>query len=655
MKGGEVWRTEVTDRGSVRDLVLVDALHGGVPLQLNLITNLNRAVCDKANREAPSSDCASPFARADGSSARAGAVDADLAFDNTKVVSDYFTKNVGVDLTALLGVTTSGDSKQRLRSTVRYCPPGDLCDESSGFFSNAFWNGRGMFYGDRWPKALDIIGHEIAHGYTEKTSRLLYLYQSGAINESMSDIFGELVDMANNDRLNWVIGEDAPPLLGGEVGNGFRDMSNPPAFGEPDRMTSTLWNAPDYLTYEDGVGGLIDLGAFDNGGVHTNSGVGNKAAYLIAAGGSFNGQSISPIGTTKTAKLYDRVQRMLTSGADYADLGVTLRQACADLVGKSGITTTSCQQVTKAVSATEMAKQPAEPGARTLEAGQCPSGTSRATVFSDSFEKFSTRTWSLGDQWLLVNDYAKSGKNGIFAVEPDPSQGGRTPSSATLKKTIAIPKGVKTYLRFAHQYRLEHALLENLVGGLTRYYDGARVEYRVGSGAWTSASGRTWENGPDKTIQPDRGSAYKGFGGDSRGYGSSKLDVSFLAGKKAQFRWTILGDSIGAVDGWTVDDVTVIACGTKKPSDVTNAAAKAAKKKITVSWSAPAYGGTGGVRKYKVVRKGGGQGKKTATVGGGKRSTTFTKLRSGRSYSISITPVARGGSGPKTVVKAKAK
>ena len=71
-------------------------------------------------------------------------------------------------------------------------------------------------------------------------------------------------------------------------------MANPPAFGDPDRMHSVYYTADAQLQ--------------DNGGVHTNSGVNNKAAYLIAIGGNFNGKTITGLGNTKAAKIYYEVQ-----------------------------------------------------------------------------------------------------------------------------------------------------------------------------------------------------------------------------------------------------------------------------------------------------------------------------------------------------------
>ena len=171
-----------------------------------------------------------------------------------------------------------------------------------------------MVYGDGVGFALadDVVAHELTHGVTEHTSNLFYYYQSGAINESLSDIWGEFVDQTNlagNDSasVKWLIGEDVIGL------GAIRDMEDPTTFGDPDRMTS-----PSYW---------FSMG--DSGGVHTNSGINNKAAYLMVEGGSFNGQTVTALGITKVAAIYYEVQtNLLTSGADYADLHDALFQAC---------------------------------------------------------------------------------------------------------------------------------------------------------------------------------------------------------------------------------------------------------------------------------------------------------------------------------------
>src|SRR4030095_2564226 len=92
----------------------------------------------------------------------------------------------------------------------------------------------------------------------------------------------------------------------------FRSMSNPPAYLDPDKMSSPY--------YYQGEG--------DSGGVHFNNGVNNKAAYLLVDGGTFNGKTVTALGWEKTGAIYYEANRnLLTSGADYSDLYYALQQA----------------------------------------------------------------------------------------------------------------------------------------------------------------------------------------------------------------------------------------------------------------------------------------------------------------------------------------
>lgn len=135
----------------------------------------------------------------------------------------------------------------------------------------------------------DITAHEFTHAMIAKTSNLTYRNQSGALNESFADIMGASADN------NWLIGE-------GRTGGGqpFRDMANPPRFADPDTMP------PRMITT-------------DNGGVHTNSGIQNKVAFLIAEGGVHNAQQVQGIGRPKMMQLFFNVMRTLPSSAQFND------------------------------------------------------------------------------------------------------------------------------------------------------------------------------------------------------------------------------------------------------------------------------------------------------------------------------------------------
>lgn len=192
-------------------------------------------------------------------------------------------------------------------------------------YNNAFWDGQRMTYGDGNGTtftpltAIDITAHEIAHGLTSNTSNLVYANESGALNESFSDIFGVSVEaFANNNQLNWIMGEDATPN-----GNGIRSMSNPNAFSDPDTYLGT-----NYYT-----------GTQDNGGVHTNSGVQNFWFYLLTVGGTGtndinNAYNVNGLGIVNASRIAFRNNTFyLTPNSDYQDARFYAVQSAIDLFG----------------------------------------------------------------------------------------------------------------------------------------------------------------------------------------------------------------------------------------------------------------------------------------------------------------------------------
>jgi bacillolysin len=337
-----VWRFEVTARDflDVPELVLVDGATGRVLLHLDQAEHLERVVCDNAGKRSDIYRCDAAHYKRTETSPASSVADVNSAFVNAGATSDFYA-SLGVDLTALIG-SDYGDGK-KLRATVRVCPTVGGCP-----MANSFWDGSQTVFGGGFAKADDVVAHEFTHGVTQHTSGLIYWKQSGAINESMSDVFGELVDqtdgIGNDDpSVRWQLGEDLP--IADRL---VRSMSNPPADGQPDRVGGPGWAT----------------GAGDSGGVHQNDGPGNKAAYLISEGtlgepgGSFNGQTIpTGLGIAKTAQIYWRTENLLTPGADYSDLANALFAACSSLAadGIAGISAPDCTDVvTKATLATQM-------------------------------------------------------------------------------------------------------------------------------------------------------------------------------------------------------------------------------------------------------------------------------------------------------------
>ena len=183
-------------------------------------------------------------------------------------------------------------------------------------YNNAFWNGSAMTYGDGSGSSdiltsIDVCAHEIGHAICTYTAGLVYQNQSGAMNEGFSDIWGACIEHygrtgglnASIPSSTWLIGED--------LGNAFRSMSNPNSKGDPDTYLGTFWYS----------------GTADSGGVHTNSGVLNHWFYILTAGASGTNNAPTPdtynvagIGMQKAAEIAYLAERdYLTPNSTYAD------------------------------------------------------------------------------------------------------------------------------------------------------------------------------------------------------------------------------------------------------------------------------------------------------------------------------------------------
>ncbi|MBI5953997.1 MAG: M4 family metallopeptidase [Chloroflexi bacterium] len=411
---------------------------------------------------------------------------------------------------------------------------------------NAYWNGAQMVYGDahNWPLADDVVAHELTHGVTQYESNLFYFYQSGAINESFSDLWGEYYDQTNgtgSDEASdkWLIGED---IL--SDGNGaFRSMSNPPQFGDPDKMSSTA-----YVKSLD-----------DNGGVHSNSGVNNKAVFLMVDGGTFNGQTVTSLGWDKTAAIYYEVNtNLLSSGADYSDLYYAVQQACVNLSATNykGITSADCIQVKKALDAVQMNGQPA--ANFHMEAAVCPAGQTTAapvTLFGDDFENGIEKWEITGNSmanWYLDDFYATSPTHMMYGDDVSTN----STSILQLSNAVKLPSGT-SYLYFKHAYLFDYYN--------TTYYDGGVLEYSTDNGAtWKDAkplysSGKNYA-GVLQTYWDNPLGGRSAFSGDSHGYVSSQYNLTSIAGKSVKFRWVLGTDNEYYYFGWVIDDVKIYTC-----------------------------------------------------------------------------------------------
>ncbi|MEV0808953.1 M4 family metallopeptidase [Micromonospora sp. NPDC050200] len=316
--------------------ILFDAASGTEVLRISHKREINRAICDAKNTNVSTSAvCVARNATRLEGGPTSAVTDVNDAYDLFGATSSYYQNNFGYDLTANIGSTSNGDSVRRLRAIVRACSTIYGCP-----MENAFWNGKGMTFGTGFASADDVIAHELTHGVTQHTSNLTYSSQSGAINESISDIFGEYSDLTNgvgNDSagVRWDMGEDLPASIGV-----IRSMSDPTRYADPDKVSSSYWY----------------VGASTSAYVHINSGVGNKAAFLMADGGTFNGQTITGLGLAKASQIWWRAENTLTSSATYAELYTVLPASCRALAtaGVGGVTSADCAEVDKVVKATEM-------------------------------------------------------------------------------------------------------------------------------------------------------------------------------------------------------------------------------------------------------------------------------------------------------------
>ncbi len=252
-------------------------------------------------------------------------------------------------------------------------------------YNNAFWDGTQMTYGDGDGTtfnpftALDIAGHEITHGLTTFSANLAYSDESGALNESFSDIFGASIEFWATPLVSdWLMGED--------IGTVIRNMADPNSMGDPDTYFGTNW-AP--------------LGGGDNGGVHTNSGVQNYWYYLLSTGGTgvndnSDAYSVTGIGITSASDIaFRNLTVYLTSSSQYDDARFYAIQSAIDLFGP-------CTSQVQATTDAWYAVGVGTPYVAAVTSNFSASATSFCSApvsvdFSNLSNNASTFTWDFGD------------------------------------------------------------------------------------------------------------------------------------------------------------------------------------------------------------------------------------------------------------------
>lgn len=399
-------------------------------------------------------------------------------------------------------------------------------------------------------------------------------------------------DVGTDMSARWLMGEDS--TAEGLVG-ALRDMATPGCFGNPAKVTDPVY--------------ACDPNQNDNGGVHSNSGIPNKAFSLLVDGGSFNGQTIGAIGLTKANHILFRAKTHYQGPAtDFAGHADALEQSCSDLVGSnlaslidgspSGeiITAADCSQVSSAIAAVELRTPPAQCGFEPLLAQNPPKlceSPHRWTIpfYWDSFEPRSWpwslfyRAWDTSHEavtpadfterdWTIVSDLPDD-RHGHAFFGIDPTYGTCAPGgdeSAVLhmdSPTIKIPRWTRNLrLTFNHYVATESG------------WDGGNVKISVNGGPWTVIAPEDFiynEYNPhfvgwNYIIPAEFGNTnplageFAWSGGDEGSvdgtWGRSIINLENYAERKdkIRLRFDMGTDGCGGTFGWYVDNVTLYQC-----------------------------------------------------------------------------------------------
>lgn len=476
---------------------------------------------------------------------------------------------------------------------------------------NAYWNGETTNYCPGFDLD-DVVAHEWGHAYTEKTHGLIYQWQSGALNESYSDIWGETIDLHNdiddsaplyiNDNsqpapngVRWILGEGLSSVA---VDLLLRDMWDPERLGYPATVSSDNYHCE----------------TSDGGGVHTNSGVPNLAYVMLVDGRTFNDITIEPIGFVKASNIYFRASTdYQVNSSDFSDHADALMASCMDLVNSGEtlsnswlglpdevMTANDCTQVANAIEAVEMRTEPTQCNFQPLLAQDtppaCGEGLAPNNFFSENWESGtngatvdSMAGWSIvaeaapgGDtfdaqeyDWVIKTDLP-SERSGTAAFAIDEITGTCAPGGDISGRfymespamTVGAGEDSTISLAFDHWVSTE---LE---------FDGGNLLISINDGPFTVVPEANYTFNPpnstfatDATHQKAGEDAWMGTdGGAIKGtWGTTIVDLAGLGaseGDTVKARWDFAIDGCNGIEGWYVDDVRAYTCTQAAPTAV---------------------------------------------------------------------------------------
>lgn len=483
-------------------------------------------------------------------------------------------------------------------------------------------------------------------------------------------LYGAMVGQADGDRIKaagtvsvsvtaedvsdravttrWLMGEKSTAF-----GGAIRDMWSPTCYGDPGKVSDAEYKCDPLLT--------------DSGGVHSNSGVPNRAYALVVDGVATEGQTAPGIGLDKAAAIWWRAQSTyLTPTSKFADAADAWEQSCADLVGKpifelsttpnatpapaTPIATADCATVTAAIAATEMrAPAPERCNFGPLLAKNTPSlcgaGFKTKTIWSENFED-GLAGWErdqeladlpayqggIGAPWRGTES-APGGRTGGVAYGPAPDRGECSGDGVSdfssrdtiISPTITMPAGANAKFSFDHYVATEAG------------YDGGNLKISVNEGRFNVVPSKAYafnENNTTLTSVDAGGTnplaGQEGFSGTDGGevygtWGTSIVNLSALGikpGNKIRLRFDIGRDGCGGIDGWYLDNLKITTCDkvAAAPSSSTTKATAPKTKKFTKNFKVRAV----------VTKKSAGaaQGKVKAFVKG--KQVGVATLRNGR-------------------------